>query len=471
MGGVRRDPSPRTTSAPRRVPRPLAGALLGVLAVVSLTAASCTRSATTITVGNASRADVTEVVDASATVTAKGVATLTAPADGVLASLSVAPGQTVTAGQVLAVINSPAAQDRLAQAQQALDSLNSDGGGVATGSRDLVAAQRRTDQDATAAFKQARDQAATVADPTLKAALLAQVDATERAYQQAAAAARDVVASVQRGFASVGQAMTALTAAQRVQARAAYDAARSTVDGLTLRAPIGGVVQLGGSPGGSSGTQLNDLLGAAQAAAGGGAPAPATGDSGAAPTGPGVDTAILPGARVGSGTPVITVVDTSELGVLAEVDETDVLLVAPGVTASIELDAAPGARYDGTVRSVDVLPSTSARGGVSYRVRLSIGAGKLADGRDAPTPRPGMSAVAHLAVRAARDAVAVPAAAVFVSGGRDSVWVVRDGKAARTPVTVGVSGQDLVQVVAGVSTGDRIVVRGADQVHTGQQLP
>jgi HlyD family secretion protein len=469
MGGVRRDPSPRTTCAPRRVPRPLAGAVLGVLAVVSLTAASCTQSAKNIAVGNASRADVTEVVDASATVTAKGVATLTAPADGVLAALSVTPGQTVVAGQVLGVIDSPTAQDRLAQARQALDSLNSGGGG--TGSRDFVAIQQRTDQDAATAFKQARDQAATVADPTLKAALLAQVDATEKAYQQAATAARDVVTSVQRGFASVGQAMTALTAAQRVQAQAAYDAAKSTVDRLTLRAPIGGVVQLGGSPGASSGTQLNDLLGAAQAAAGGGAPAPATGDTGATPTGPGVDTAILPGARVGSGTPVVTIVDTSELGVLAEVDETDVLLVAPGVTASIELDAAPGARYDGTVRSVDVLPSTSARGGVSYRVRLSIGAGKLPDGRDAPTPRPGMSAVAHLAVRAARDTVAVPAAAVFSSGGRDSVWVVRDGKAVRTPVTVGVAGQDLVQVVSGVSTGDRIVVRGADQVRTGQQLP
>jgi hypothetical protein len=147
-----------------------------------------------------------------------------------------------------------------------------------------------------------------------------------------------------------------------------------------------------------------------------------------------------------------------------------VLLVAPGVTASIELDAAPGARYDGTVRSVDLLPSTSARGGVSYRVRLSLGAGRFVDGREAPAPRPGMSAVAHLAVRAARDAVAVPAAAVFSSGGRDSVWVIRDGKAVRTPVTIGVAGQDLVQVIAGISTGDRIVVRGADQVHTGQQL-
>ena len=104
-------------------------------------------------------------------------------------------------------------------------------------------------------------------------------------------------------------------------------------------------------------------------------------------------------------------------------------------------------------------------------MRLTAGAGKYSDGRVAPAPRPGMSAVAHLAVRAARDAVAVPAAAVFNADGRDSVWIVRDGKAVRTAVTVGVSGQDLVQVVSGVQTGDRIVVRGADQVHTGQQLP
>jgi HlyD family secretion protein len=82
-----------------------------------------------------------------------------------------------------------------------------------------------------------------------------------------------------------------------------------------------------------------------------------------------------------------------------------------------------------------------------------------------------MSAVAHLAVRAAKAAVAVPAAAVFNAGGRDTVWVVRDGKAQRVPVTVGVSGQDLVQVTAGVREGDRVVVKGADQVRAGQQLP
>ncbi|GAA1034435.1 hypothetical protein GCM10009557_39130 [Virgisporangium ochraceum] len=59
---------------------------------------------------------------------------------------------------------------------------------------------------------------------------------------------------------------------------------------------------------------------------------------------------------------------------------------------------------------------------------------------------------------------------MFNADGRDQIWVVRGGKAERTPVTVGVSGTDLVQITDGVSEGDRIVVRGADQVTAGQEL-
>ena len=176
------------------------------------------------------------------------------------------------------------------------------------------------------------------------------------------------------------------------------------------------------------------------------------------------------GGRVAAGTPVLAVVDTSHLGVVAEVDEADVLLVKPGLSASIEVDAAKGASYPSKVRSVDVLPTASARGGVSYRVRLTLGAGTFADGRDAPAPRPGMSAMARLQVRQASETVTVPAAAVFSAEGRDSVWTVRNGRAERIVVTVGVQGQGVVQIVSGMRPGEQVVVRGADQVRPGQQV-
>jgi HlyD family secretion protein len=37
-------------------------------------------------------------------------------------------------------------------------------------------------------------------------------------------------------------------------------------------------------------------------------------------------------------------------------------------------------------------------------------------------------------------------------------------------VTVGVQGQDAVQILSGVAEGQRVVIRGTDQVHTGQDL-
>ncbi|MFD2765494.1 efflux RND transporter periplasmic adaptor subunit [Micromonospora eburnea] len=460
---MRRPHSPRLPVATR--PR-LLTALLAVVALTGTTAASCGDDQSGVTVAQVGRSEVAEVIDAPATVTARAAATLTAPADGTLASLRVQPGQRVARGQVLAVIDSPSAQERLKQAREALRAARRAGRGVGVG--DLGGRRRGTDKAAAEAFDAARQAAGKIGDPQLRSALLLQVDSAQQQYESAARAADQAVAAVQRGMAGLNNAVSALSAAQRLQAQQAYDLAKATVDALTLRAPIAGVVQPGGTRAAAP-TDLTSLLGAAGGGAAGIDPAVlGAGAQGGPP--PGVDDAVPAGGRVTAGTPVLTIVDIGQLGLLAEVDETDVLLVRAGLTASVELDAATGATYDATVRSVDVLPTSSARGGVTYRVRLGLGAGRLGEGEPAPTPRPGMNAVVHLRVREATDAVAVPASAVFSDDGRDAVWVLRDGRAGRVPVTVGVQGQDLVQIVSGVRAGDRIVVRGTDRIHDGQEL-
>lgn len=452
---------------------PLA-ALVGVTAaLVSFGVAACTGSSGAVTVGSSERGDVTEIVDSSATITAKAVATLTAPATGTVATLAVAPGATVQPGQVVAVIDSPSAQQQLQEATTTLAAARNTGGGGFSGGADLAAAQKRTDDAAAKAFDSARQAASAVGDPAVRDALLAQLDAAAQQYASLAATSRSLVNSVQRGIGNVSAAVSALGAAQRAQAQSAYDLAKSTVDSLTLRAPIAGVVQFGGaSPGAAGGGSLTNLLGSL----GGGAAGSAGGADGAAggtaaAAGPGVDDAAAVGTQVGVGSPIATIVDVSSLGLIAQVDETDILLVSPGVPANVELDAAPGATYHATVQNIDVLPTTSTSGGVAYRVRLSLGPGTYSDGRPAPTPRPGMSAVAHLSVRQAHDTVTVPAAAVFSIDGHDAVWLVRGGKAVQTPVTVGVQGQDRVEISHGIGAGDQIVVRGTDLVKDGQSLP
>jgi multidrug efflux pump subunit AcrA (membrane-fusion protein) len=451
--------------------------LLVALAVaVSVAGAACTPSRDGISLDSVRTATVVEVVDVPASVTARAVATLTAPADGTVASLSAQPGTTVAKGAVLAVIDSPSAQQRLADARAALTAAS--GGVGAVRLTDLTRLQDHLDASAADAFAAARSAAAEVGDAKVRAALLAQVDVAQKQYESTAQTTRALATQVQQGVASLSQAVGALGAAQRAQAKAAYDVAAATVDALTLRAPIAGVVQLTRPASASAADPLAGLLGAvssggaAGAAGAVGAAGAATGASaaGTGTTVAGVDDVLAVGDHVSAGTAVVTIVDVSEIGLVGEVDETDVLLVKPGVTAQVDLDAAPGVDYEATVGTVDLLPTPSSRGGVAYRIRLSFAPTKPGD-TPPPTPRPGMSAVAHLRVRTATNAIAVPAAAVFSTGGHEAVWVIRDGHAVQQQVELGVQGVDLVQVSTGLQLGQRVVVAGTDRVVAGETLP
>ena len=440
-----------------------------LLAAPALAVSACESSDAGIGTDAVRRATVVEVVDVPATVTARAVATLTAPADGRLARLAVEPGQNVARGAVVAVVDSPTARRRLADARAALRAASRVGASV--GTVDLSGVQRGLDAAAKDAFAAARDAAEQVADPAVRDALLAHVDAAAKQYEAAARTSRQIQRQVQRGIAGISQAVAALGAAQRAQAKAAYDVAKATVDALTLRAPIAGVVQYARPAGGASVDPLAGLLGAV----GGAGPGAGLADAAGAGTGTGagvvgVDDVLAVGDRVSTGDAVVTIVDVSEIGLQGEVDETDVLLVTPGVAADVELDAAPGVPYRATVRTVDILPTPSARGGVAYRIRLAFTTG-ADEGQRPPTPRPGMSAVAHLRVRTAEGAVSVPASAVFTSDLGNTVWVLRDGRAQRQKVDLGVQGEDLVEIRAGVLPGDRVVVAGTDKVSPGQELP
>jgi HlyD family secretion protein len=436
------------------------------VAALSLIAAACQPSTNGIATDAVSRATVTEVVDVPASVTARAVATLTAPADGTLATLAVTPGSPVAKGDVVAVIDSASARKRLADAKAALTAANSVGAGI--GYVDVAGLQKGLDDSAADAFGAARSAAAEVTDEKVRAALLAHVDAAQKNYDATAKASKKVLRQVQQGMAGIGQAVSALGAAQKAQAKAAYDVADATVEALTLRAPIAGVVQFARPSAGTSSDPLAGLLGAVSRTS---SAASTAGQNVASQNVAGVDDVLSVGDQVSAGSAIVTIVDVSEIGLVGEVDETDVLLVAPGVTADVDLDAAPGLPFEATVATVDLLPTPSARGGVAYRIRLSFRPVKPGDsGQPRPTPRPGMSAVAHLRVRSAVDAVAVPAAAVFSSDNGETVWVVRDGQAVRQPVRVGVQGTDLVQILSGLEPGQRVVTSGTDKVTAGQAV-
>jgi multidrug efflux pump subunit AcrA (membrane-fusion protein) len=446
----------------RFIPLMLTGLLVaGLLGACSGGGGSTTR----IRLGLVGLADVTEVAEAPATVAARATATLRAPAEGTIRRLYVTDGDDVRKGQVLARVDSPAAEEQLRQARAADRSAT--GGGAVPAGVDLSSLQQSTDRSARRGFAAARQVAGQIPDAGRRALVLAQITKAQAEYATAAVAAQSAVDRLNAGLGSVGAAMSSIAAAQRVQTKAAVRAAERTVKGLTIRAPFAGVASLGGPAGGTG--DLSGLLGRlpAQASAVGGA-APALGGAGG---GSRDATSVAEGTPIGSGDAVVTVTDASRLTLSADVDETDVLQVRRGVPANVEFDAVPGTIYHAVVIGVGVTPKESSGGGVTYKVTLSLQRGTTSDGALAPWPKPGMSAVVDLRVNEVHGVVSVPSAAVVTSGRDATVWVVSAGRAERRVVKLGAQGDTVVQVASGLRQGEQVVVRGVDAVKQGQKLP
>ncbi len=438
-----------------------AAALVAVLGAAAGCSGDGGRSVRVEPVG---RATVTEVVEAPATVTAFASAVVTSPADGTVAVLRVREGQQVQAGKVLLRIDSPAARRQLQQAKKA-DARAAEAG-TSRGGAVTLAGAAQADAQAAKAFERARRSARRIPDKAARQQALAALKVSQSQYRAARAAADQAAAQLAAGLGSLSAAVAALSSAQRVQTRAAVAAARQAVAALVVRSPVAGTVSLSPPPASSGAGDASALLDQLPDSLQGQAGSLLGGGTSAA-----VDAALAAGRPVARGQGLLTVVDASELSLTAQVDETDVLLVRAGVPAAAELDAVPDATYEAAVTTVDPTPTQSSRGGVTYVVRLSLGRGTRTDGGAAPVPRPGMSAVVDLSVRTARDTVAVPAAAVFRDGRRDAVWVVQNGRARERPVRLGAQGASRVQVLEGLRVGERVVVRGADQVRAGDELP
>lgn len=430
------------------------------------------------------RTTVSEVVEAPATVGARATATLTAPASGTVTRLYVQDGDTVKKGQILARIGSPQARQQLSAAReadrQAARPVSFGGAGGAPVSVRLPRPRLPGSLDAHVArsFAEARKAARSIGDRAARTRLLAAIDAAEKRQRDQRRALGEVLDGLARsldqtlsqmsgqvsaGMSGLSASMASLRAASRTQTRAAVRAAEQTVDALVVRAPFGGVVTLGGASSAAGGAGLGALvsqLPAGLASQAGAAAAPA-GRSGGT---------IATGVPVAAGDPIATVTDVSVLTLSADVDETDVLLVRRGTPAEVEFDAVTGATYTGSVTGVGVTPKEGATGGVSYPVRLRLGRGAYDDGGAAPAPKPGMSAVVRLAVRRSENATAVPASAIVTSGRETIVWAVRDGRAERRVVRLGAQGDAVVEILSGVSPGERVVVKGADAVRPGQSL-
>lgn len=169
---------------------------------------------------------------------------------------------------------------------------------------------------------------------------------------------------------------------------------------------------------------------------------------------------VSPGALVTPGTVVATLDDISRVYVDFPVPERHLAHLAPGQPLAGTSVAWPGQRFEGTVSSIDarIDPQTRA---ITVRGDFANADRRL---------RPGMLLQVQVA-RPQRDALVLPEIAV-VQVGRDTfVWRVRDdGTVERADIAIGERRAGSVEVLEGISAGDRIVVEGTGKLRPGMAV-
>jgi RND family efflux transporter MFP subunit len=157
-----------------------------------------------------------------------------------------------------------------------------------------------------------------------------------------------------------------------------------------------------------------------------------------------------PGAMLAAGQPLFTLVDDSVLEFEAPVASRDFGKVRRGAAVDLTIDALPGARIAGTLARLEPLVDERSR---SFGVTVEV------PGRDDLVG--GLFARAAVKVGTVENALVVPPAALVRDGAdpeRAQVFVVRQGKAEKEEVTVGVETADGVQVKTGLTAGDEVVL-------------
>lgn len=156
---------------------------------------------------------------------------------------------------------------------------------------------------------------------------------------------------------------------------------------------------------------------------------------------------VVQGQAIQAGEELYTIADLTDIWVDAQLREADAGLVAVGTPATLEFGSYPGRLFAGRVSFVHPLLADQSRT-VRARITVPNGSGLL---------KPGMYATVRLHTTA-QFALAVPRSAVIQTGERALVFVdMGGGQLMPHTVKLGRSGSDYIEILSGVSAGQRVV--------------
>ena len=395
-----------------------------VLALGGGYAYSASNNSPVVGVAQAAVTPLSVTASASGSLVAAHSAGVYPPATGTVAKVSVADGDTVEAGDTLAVMATGPLKLAVAQARAALSSARAQGEAVSNGVPSAIDRSA-----ASAALSAARSQVST-ANLNYKSfrANYDDSNSTERqmlrtlktARKQASAALKAAQAALSRLSVASRVSLARTAASQAVTAASrALKQAEGNLDKAELKAPFDGTVIVHGT--------------------------------------------VEKGSGLTPGVAAFTIVDPTRMEFEAAVNETDIADVSKDQAATVTLDAF-GDGFTGTVTRVQASPETTSTGSVAFPVRVSLDAGQSRLFQ-------GMSGSVDIAVKTIPDALTVPVEAVLTNGATRSVFLLgADNVVHARTVTVGASTDSSAEILSGLSAGDTVVTTGASSLSDGQRV-
>ncbi len=170
--------------------------------------------------------------------------------------------------------------------------------------------------------------------------------------------------------------------------------------------------------------------------------------------------AYVSGATAGTSTisrGILTLHEIQTVRILIEVVEKDVPLIQVGQKADVRAEAYPERIFEGTVTRIVQALNRATR---TMTVEVDL------PNKD-HVLKGGMFARVEVLVGSHRNAIQIPIDAVSRLEDAQYVYIVREGKAQRMPVEIGVREDSRVEITKGLDGSEQVIVSGKDLVHDG----
>ncbi len=159
---------------------------------------------------------------------------------------------------------------------------------------------------------------------------------------------------------------------------------------------------------------------------------------------------VSPGEHLEPGRDLFTLVNISEIKVLAKVLESEVGKMRVGREVDLRFSAYPDKVFKGTVEAISPVVNPEDK---TCAVHVVVK-------NPQEEIKPGMHAEVEIAAEVYKDRLLVPQEAVLVRGGRKLVFVVEEGLAKWRYIEVGLENESYAEVLDGVKEGEKVIVEG-----------